>query len=119
MSISPRVSPLAPNALGNVIAPHGIIGQSWDGDDIGIDGAQDNLGQLRQDEGKEVTTRAQAEGAIEGTMEEYLVDNEFSTNFKYSRWDVVAAEPRNISALKGAKKRLPSTMGDEIFSHAA
>ena len=26
----------------DVVAPHGLIGQSWDGDGIGIDGAQDN-----------------------------------------------------------------------------
>ena len=65
VSISPRVDPLAPNELGNIIAPHGIIGQSWDSGDVGIDGAQDNLGQLRREQGTDVTTRAQALGAIQ------------------------------------------------------
>ena len=59
LSISPLVDPLAPK---KGVAPHGIIGQSWNGDGTTIVGARDNLGQLRQEQGKEVTTRAQAKG---------------------------------------------------------
>ena len=122
ISITPLGDPLAPNALGNVVAPHGIIGQSWDGDNIKVDGAKDNLGQLHREQGNtgEVTNRAQAEGAIEGTMEDYLMDDAFSTEFKYSRWGVVAAEPRDVSKLMGAKKGSPvslaGTLGDEVAS---
>ena len=65
-------------------------------------------------------TRAQAEGAIEGTMEDYLMDSAFATEYKYSRWAVTAAEPRDVSKLMGAKKRLPmslvGTLGDEAAS---
>ena len=97
VSISPRIDPLAPNELGHVVAPHGIIGQSWDGDDIGIDGAQDNLGLLRREQGQEVTTHAQAEGAIVGTMDDYLMDDAFATDFAFTRWDTVVASPRKVS----------------------
>ena len=99
ISFNPLVDPLKPNEFGNIIAPHGIIGQAWDGDDVGVDGAQDNLGQLRQEQGNEVTTRAQAEGAIEGTAGDYLMKNAFATDYKYSRWDVVSAAPRKVDLI--------------------
>eukprot|EP00965_Chrysotila_dentata_P074802 2471616-Pleurochrysis_carterae.AAC.1 len=43
-----------------------------------------------------VAARAlQAEGALEGAWEEYMVSSPFSTNFKYSRFDATAAKPRD------------------------
>uniref|UniRef100_A0A7S4F9R6 Uncharacterized protein n=1 Tax=Chrysotila carterae TaxID=13221 RepID=A0A7S4F9R6_CHRCT len=85
------------DADSDVVAPHGIIGQAYDGDDIGIHGKLDSR------HGNETTTTAQAEGAIEGLWEEYIVPSPFSTEFKYSRFDATAAKPRDVSALTGVK----------------
>ena len=81
------------------IAPHGIIGQSYDGDDIGVDGALDSRS------GNETTTTAQAEGAIEGHFSDYKMASPFATTFKYTRFDSLAAPHRNVAALRGAKHR--------------
>ena len=62
------------------VHPHGIIGQSFDGDALAIDGKQDVY------EGAEMTTSAMAEGAIEGVWKDYLMDSKYSTDFKYSRF---------------------------------
>ena len=80
------------------VAPHGLIGQSWDGDGVGFDGAQDDYTTT------EVTTAAMAEGAIEGTAADYEVEDKFATAFKYSRFDAVAASPRDTSKLSGSRK---------------
>ena len=69
---------------------------------------------------QEVAACTQAEGAIEGTVDDYLMDGAFSTEFKYSRWAATLAEPRDVSKLMGAKKRSPvslaGTSGDEVSS---
>lgn len=80
-------------------APHGIIGQSYDGDDIGVSGAEDDY----RNSGEELSTSAQAEGAIEGTYHDYQMASPFSTSFKYSRYDKDAAAPRDVEALSGVK----------------
>ena len=54
--------------------------------------------------GKEITTEAQAEGAIEGSGDDYKVADFFSTDFKYRRFGVVEAAPRSVSVLGGAKR---------------
>merc|ERR1719482_64054 len=51
----------------DAVAPHGIIGQSYDGDGVGVDGAVDDY----KAGGDEVTTTAMAEGAIEGEHSDY------------------------------------------------
>ena len=39
LSFAPLRDPLAPNPkTGKVVAPHGLVGQSFDGDDIAVDG---------------------------------------------------------------------------------
>ena len=80
------------------IAPHGIIGQSYDGDDVGIDGKLDARTE------SESTTTAQAEGAIEGHYTDYKMPTAFATDFKYSRFSAVApVAPRDASKLAGKK----------------
>lgn len=79
------------------VAPHGIIGQSYDGDSMGVDGAVDEY------MGSEVTTKAMAEGAIEGVAGDYKMDDKFGTNFTYSRFGLLAAAPRNVSNLTGKR----------------
>ena len=82
----------------DVVAPHGLIGQSYDGDGIAVDGATDDY------TGKEVTTKAMAEGAIEGLASDYKMAGPFATDFKYTRFSATSAQPRDVSQLKGKKK---------------
>jgi len=91
------------NADSDVVAPHGIIGQGYDGDAIGVDGKMD------LDRSAEMTTSAQAEGAIEGVWQDYMMDSEFSTRFQYSRFDSMAAKPRDVAKLTGAKHAIGSS----------
>jgi len=89
----------------DVVAPHGIFGQAYDGDTIGISGKMD------KDRAAESTTAAQAEGAIEGTWKDYRLLNNFDTDFKYSRFDKLAAKPRDVSKLTGSKATAPKADG--------
>jgi len=88
----------------DVVAPHGLIGQSYDGDGVGVDGAQDDY----RSAGAEFSTSAQAEGAIEGAAGDYKLGSSFATNFKFSRFDAVKAAPRNLSTLVGRKFAVPA-----------
>ena len=77
--------------------PHGILGQSWDGDNIGISGNVDDYGK----NASEITTEAQAEGAIEGTFRDYIVGEDCTnTLFKFSRFQRSPKDkcpPRHLS----------------------
>ena len=81
--------------------PHGIIGQSWDGDNIAVSGKVDDY-----KDRVEVTTTAMAEGAIEGSANNYAQSNAFDVDFKYSRFAKVSGDicaPRDVSKLNGLK----------------
>jgi len=91
------VSSLSKSMETGAVAPHGLIGQTFDGDDITVDGAQDDY------EKSLVVTNAQAEGAIEGSWEDYIVAGPFDTQFKYSRYSVASAKSRDVSKLSGKK----------------
>jgi hypothetical protein len=82
----------------DVVAPHGIIGQSYDADNMRVDGRTDDY-----TKSAEITTSAMAEGAIEGVASEYKMYHRFATDFKYSRFDALKAAPRNTTLLRGAK----------------
>jgi hypothetical protein len=86
----------------SVVAPHGLIGQTFDGDNLAVDGAQDDYS------GKTVITKAMGEGAIEGTASDYAINphDPFSTNFKFSRFGAKKVGPRDISKLSGAKRAI-------------
>lgn len=91
------------------IAPHGLVGQTYDRDQLEINGRRDSYATLdngqptpsRKGAGGDVTTRAKAEGAIEGVLEDYRMVDEFATAFRFSRFDALAAPPRNVTALTG------------------
>eukprot|EP00967_Tisochrysis_lutea_P079015 scaffold107915_cov30-Tisochrysis_lutea.AAC.3 len=74
--------------------PHGIIGQSYDGDGLPIHGRRDNYSDAL------VYTAAMAEGAIEGDASEYRVHYAFETEFKYSRFHATMATSRPRSMAK-------------------
>jgi hypothetical protein len=82
-----------------LVAPHGLLGQTFDFDNIAVDGAKDNY------DDKEVVTRAMGEGAIEGIAKDYKIPgaNPYSSFFKYSRWGLVKASPRDTTKLTGYK----------------
>ena len=63
-------------------SPEGLFGQSFDGDDMAVDGAVDNF----QPGQAESTTSAQGEGSIEGVIDDYKVSDQFGTTFKFSRF---------------------------------
>jgi hypothetical protein len=91
------------NVESDVVAPHGIIGQSYDGDQIALDGARDVA------QAGEMTTKAQGEGALEGTIADYQMKTPFGTDFVFSRFDKLAAKPRDVSKLTGRKRaKVPS-----------
>merc|ERR1711920_50995 len=88
------------------VAPHGLIGQTFDGDSVAIDGAVDDYST------EVVVTKAMGEGAIEGAADDYEIrteDGPFSPNFKFSRFWAVAAAPRNTSALTGTRHVVKKT----------
>jgi len=81
----------------DTVAPHGLIGQSYDGDGQAVNGATDDYGS------REVTTQAMAEGALEGTASDYQMAQKFAVDFRFSRFDSLAAKPRDVSKLTGSK----------------
>jgi hypothetical protein len=85
------------DADNDVVAPHGLFGQSYDGDEVAVDGAVDARNQ------EEATTTAQAEGAIEGVIADYKMADKFATEFKYSRFDATSAPHRDVTKLTGWK----------------
>jgi len=85
------------DADSDIVAPHGIFGQAYDGDKIAVDGAVDT------ERGTVTTTKAQAEGAIEGTWTDYKMEAKFATQFKYTRFDATSAMHRDVSKLAGSK----------------
>jgi len=87
--------------------PHGILGQTFDGDHTPHHGRQDSYEFLddrsrtrdRKGVGGVITTHARGEGGVDGYAEEYRVAHPFDTHFRFSRFDVhhVAMEPRALS----------------------
>ena len=53
---------------------------------------------------------------IEGVASDYEINHldPFSTNFKFSRWGLRAAAPRNISLLSGKKRKVIKTRGISV-----
>jgi hypothetical protein len=79
------------------VAPHGLIGQSYDGDGQAVNGKMDDYSEA------EVITEAMAEGAIEGVASEYKMAEKWATAFKYARFDATAAKHRDVTQLSGEK----------------
>jgi len=86
------------NVDSDPVAPHGLIGQHYDRDGKKVIGSLDDY-----THGKVIETAVNGEGAIEGVAADYTIDraNPFSTKFKYSRFGLTHAEPRDVSLLTG------------------
>ena len=95
--------------------PHGIVGQSYDGDSTAISGRKDNYKQA----GSNMTTTAMAEGAIEGDGMQYALANMFSTEFKYSRFDRSRKDEcgfRDVSKLSKLTRAVNAEATDDGFA---
>ena len=87
------------------VAPHGIIGQSFDGSQLAVTGKQDQY-----TDAPEFTTSAQAEGAIEGNYTQYMLAAPFATTFAYDRFGATThVAPRDAKALSGFKVAVKTT----------
>ena len=88
---------------------HSLLGQTYDRDRFEVNGRKDDYSQLddgtptasRTGAGGIVTTKAKAEGAIEGRLEDYRLTSAFATTFQFSRFDTIVASARNVSMLGG------------------
>lgn len=76
--------------------PHGVVGQSFDGDGRRRDGKRDHYAADRREAAAHpvIRTAAQAEGAIEGAADDYRVSAPYATAFRFSRFDVLGGAPR-------------------------
>jgi hypothetical protein len=96
----------------SVVDTTGVLGQTYDRDNVAVDGDRDSYARLdsgyatsaRTHAGGVITTRSNAQGGIEGQLPDYRVSGPFETHFRYSRFDSIAAAPRNISRLVGRKR---------------
>jgi len=86
----------------SAVSPHGLLGQTFDSDGVAVDGALDDYS------GKVVVTKAMGEGAIEGVPGDYKLpaNDPFSAKFKYSRFEALAAPPRDASKLTGVRREV-------------
>jgi len=91
------------------VAPHGLLGQTYDDDNTPLHGKRDSYAVLdngtrteaRRRAGGVVTTRARGEGAIEGHAEMYRVHQPYDTEFAFSRFGRNTHSPaRNVSLLR-------------------
>merc|ERR1712113_1111620 len=100
------------DADSDVVAPHGIFGQAYDGDKIAVDGAVD------KERGSVITTKAQAEGAIEGTWTDYKMESKFATQFKYGRFDATSAKHQMCPSLPARSMLLASPQPRQFLSQS-
>jgi len=118
ISIQPRY-----NVGADPVAPHGLLGQTYDNDTIPIHGKRDRYNVLddgsptrsRSSIGGHVTTHAAGEGAIEGSAEMYRITNPFDTDFAFSRFGMTAPKaPRATVDVSGSsttsRKKLASSI---------
>ena len=91
LKIQPRLS------LGSqAVAPHGLLGQTYDGDGLPLFGREDDYAS----HSRTFRTSAQGEGGIEGKAEDYRVAEPFGTAWRFSRFDATSGRPRNASLLR-------------------
>jgi len=98
ISMAPLEHPFADG-----VAPHGLVGQTWDADDVAIDGNRDRGKVIAQMPAGQRQTYAQGEGAIIGELKDYRVNGLFGTDFKFNRFGVQEALPRDTSSLMGER----------------
>lgn len=100
LKVSPRV-----DVAKFKVAPHGLIGQTYDGDSVGVIGKTDDY----KTRDNVVTASAIGEGAVEGEASDYEMASKYATDFKFSRWGKVEAKPRDVSQLTGQKVKSTGT----------
>ena len=117
----PRGPPATPNCRSACDGPHApdvqpvrrARPQTYDRDNLRVNGRRDSYARLdngrraasRKSAGGTVTTRAAAQGFMEGALDDYRMASSFATAFRFSRFDARAAGVRNVSALAGTVLR--------------
>jgi hypothetical protein len=66
----------------------------------------------------QVTTKAMAEGAIEGDHHDYKMWGPYRTEYKFSRFDKTSARPRDTTTLHGKRVRRQQPSRGEIGASA-
>ena len=103
LNVNVRVGRARGSRMRERVAPHGLLGQGFDGDGVPLNGRQDTY--TKKARGfSELTTHAAAEGAIEGTIEDYRLPSPFATAFRYSRFDAKGAVAREHRWPAGGKQ---------------
>ena len=105
-----KVHPKARSALAPV-APHGLLGQTFDGDGLPINGHRDDytkrhVNASRHHPGGVISTLSLGEGAFEGSADDYRLPDAspFATAFKYSRFDARGVvPPRDATAMRAGR----------------
>lgn len=97
-----------------VSMPHGIVGQSFDGHPIPRFGKTDEYPASGS-----YTTTAQAEGAIDGTIQDYRVYYPYETEFKFSRFSKVqkfvgVSDRRLYDAIATEHESMQSEIASEV-----
>ena len=92
--------------------PHGLLGQTYDRDKLEVNGRRDSYARLddgrptasRTSVGGDITTRAKAEGAIEGSADLYEVASAHATEFRFSRFEgKLLSSPSPALMMEGTK----------------
>ncbi|KAL1500194.1 hypothetical protein AB1Y20_012863 [Prymnesium parvum] len=113
LRVAVTVRPLY-NVKQGKVAPHGLLGQTYDDDNAPLHGKRDSYAVLddgtrteaRREAGGVVTTRARGEGAIEGHAEMYRVQQPYDTQFAFTRFGRTTNFPaRNVSLLRSFPSR--------------
>ena len=105
-----KVHPKARSALAPV-APHGLLGQTFDGDGLPINGHRDDytkrhVNASRHHPGGVISTLSLGEGAFEGSADDYRLPDAspFATAFKYSRFAARGVvPPRDATAMRAGR----------------
>ena len=83
------------------VPPAGLLGQTFDRSNCTmVGGRRDNYSSHHNGS---FVTRAQAEGAIEGVADDYMVQSAFDVVFAHGRFDSISAPPRATQLLAGRK----------------
>lgn len=84
--------------------PHGLLGQ-WFAAKAPINGTIDTLPLTG-----EYTTQAQAEGAIQGTIHDYVLEHRYATEFTFSRFSAL-----DDAKVHGLNTSLTASSNDELY----
>jgi len=76
------------------VAPHGILGQSFDNNKIAVEGRKTDY------DSDYIDQKEQSEGSLEGVWNDYIMEKPFTIDYKYSRFSSIHSVPsRSVTLL--------------------